>query len=127
MQTSNPKNLIAGSNRQKGTKMAQITYAKLKNGEWGIKSAIPLKDDYVTVTKKSGETKLEHISGKVWSGNGVHLYAIFQRQPTASAHGQRCAECGRPGAKIECSDSSGIRGLCCPRCAALSQYERSFA
>ena len=39
-----------------------------------------------------------------------------------------CAECGCSSARLsDCSDSSGLVGGCCPRCAAMSRYERSFA
>lgn len=38
-----------------------------------------------------------------------------------------CAECGeRPGVAMV-ADSSGLRALCCHRCASYSAYERSFA
>jgi predicted kinase len=40
--------------------------------------------------------------------------------------GRPCDECGRPGATIPCADSSGLGGMCCPRCAKMSRWERSF-
>lgn len=40
---------------------------------------------------------------------------------------EMCAECGDYPGSVECSDSSGIRALCCRRCASMPSYERSFA
>lgn len=40
---------------------------------------------------------------------------------------EMCAECGDYPGVVMCSDSSGIRALCCRRCAGYSPYDRSFA
>lgn len=54
--------------------------------------------------------------------SGASVSAHTHRRSSA-----RCADCGRPGASIECVDSSGITGMCCRSCASMSRYERSFA
>lgn len=51
--------------------------------------------------------------------------SVTQRR-SAGTRGQACDECGRPGARHECVDSSGIGGVCCDRCASAQPYQRSF-
>jgi hypothetical protein len=128
----------------------KATYAKLNSGDWGVRvearlNTKPAAGDTVLVRKASGETKTEAIDRVVWSGSGVHLCAI--RRPEAkeksgaelmaewesraarspASGGEKCAECGRGPAVVECSDSSGIRAKCCRRCASMASWERSFA
>ncbi|MDD3446792.1 MAG: hypothetical protein PHS60_15400 [Zavarzinia sp.] len=48
-------------------------------------------------------------------------------QAAMSGKAGTCAECGRTSMRlITCTDSSGLAGDCCPSCARLNQYERSF-
>lgn len=48
--------------------------------------------------------------------------------PRRSTGGGICDECQKPRRNLrECRDSSGIVGRCCPQCASLPSYERSFA
>lgn len=65
------------------------SYTKLKSGEWGIRAqGLMVKaGDSVTVTKKDGSVKTEHVARIVWSGNGVSLCAI--------GHGQHSTTAGR--------------------------------
>ncbi len=84
----------------------------------------------VTVTKKDGTTKTEHVRAvsRPFDVQGVpHVYGYIQR--VASGSGSICDECGEAlrGRGIPCVDSSGIAGTCCPRCAQLPAWERSFA
>ena len=54
--------------------------------------------------------------------------ASYQRSPYEADDFDECAECGvRSRGMRDCVDSSGITGPCCPRCARMSRYERSFA
>lgn len=54
-----------------------------------------------------------------------------QRKPArqrVAGRGGICDECQQPRRNLqECVDSSGIPGLCCPRCASSPAYTRSFA
>lgn len=48
-------------------------------------------------------------------------------QAVKSGKAGTCAECGRSSTRlITCTDSSSLAGDCCPSCARLNQYERSF-
>lgn len=50
-------------------------------------------------------------------------------RPRNNQYGKRgrCDECGTySGTLIACADSSGCMGDCCPRCARMSRYERSY-
>lgn len=65
--------------------MNTATYAKLKNGNWGVRVVgSACEGQSVTVAKKSGETKIETIGKIVWSGNGVSLCAISTGERTGS-------------------------------------------
>lgn len=59
------------------------------------------------------------------------LREFAQKARSSDSTGRRagtCADCGTSSARlVECADSSGIVAGCCPRCAAMSPYERSFA
>lgn len=50
----------------------------------------------------------------------------FLQQPREERHSEMCAECGDRRGYIECSDSSGLSGLCCAQCASYSRFDRSF-
>ena len=57
------------------------TYTKLKSGEWGIRSTSPVEPgSRVTVATKTGGSKTETVKKIIWSGNGVWLAAIAQRE-----------------------------------------------
>jgi len=68
---------------------ANATYTKLRSGDWGVRvEGTAAKGDTITVTKKSGETKQETVRAVVWTGNGVTLCAIAQREAAQGArHG----------------------------------------
>mgnify|MGYP000932440191 CR=1 FL=1 len=87
----------------------------------------------MVVTKADGTKKTVTVASvsRSFDVDGVSCVygAIAEAANKWATHGAggRCAECGRPGATTMCSDSSGIQGMCCPRCARMSRYERSFA
>lgn len=65
--------------------MSKITYTKLRDGSWGIRSTEELNPrSIVYVTKKSGEEKAETVGTLVWSGNGVWLYTVGGRSSSSS-------------------------------------------
>lgn len=93
-----------------------ITYRKTKQGEWvayGLSSAIKPGAD-VTVTKRSGETKTEHIAavGKAFAVDGKQMAYGYLAETGKSTsrpaskrtsdhflagerpNGQRCLDCG---------------------------------
>lgn len=124
------------------------TYRKTKAGAWvvfaprTVLTAAVDHDGRVSVVKRSGEGKVETIDGvgRGFQVDGVEMaYGyITQRAECETAprsapsrrpgKGGICDDCQRPRRNLqECVDSSGISGLCCPSCAAMSPYERSFA
>lgn len=141
----------------KGISMsATITYRKTRDGEWvAYGPAAMLKPgQQVTVTKRDSSTKQEWIDsvGKPFVVDGVRMaYGYLadvvdgvliprsesrpaprpaSRRSAGAGQGKGgiCDECQQPRrGLIECLDSSGIPGLCCPRCAALPAHLRSFA
>ena len=63
------------------------TYTKLKSGEWGIRVQGSARvGERVTVTKKSGESKMETIGKVIWSGNGVTICAIANMRVCKVTH-----------------------------------------
>lgn len=53
------------------------TYTKLRSGNWGLRADHELRPgSTVTVTTRAGAAKTETVGQHVWSGDGVHLYAI---------------------------------------------------
>lgn len=105
------------------------SYTKLKSGAWGIRvNGRAREGGEYTVKKKDGSTKTEVVEKVLWTDGSVSLCAIRQTGSGSGGSGGTCDECGRPAARlIPCRDSSGISGRCCPRCASMSPYERSFA
>ena len=61
------------------------TYTRLNNGEWGVRvrGEKPKADDWVTVTKRSGETRDELVGAVLWSGEDVHLCTVKRDDGTA--------------------------------------------
>ena len=115
-----------------------VTYRKTKTGEWvAYGPASLVLPGFVTVTKKSGEAKQELVErvGHPFTAEGVQMVygylaakAPATARPAGNGRGGICDECGEPRRNLqECTDSSGIGGLCCPRCASQPAYCRSFA
>lgn len=75
------------------------TYAKLKDGSWGVKvEGAAIVGQSIIVTKKSGETKSEKVSRILWTDGKTTLCAITQ---SANGHSSgsrpgKCSECGTP-------------------------------
>jgi hypothetical protein len=114
---------------------ATITFKKTQRGEWAVCGPVSAvrEGTEVTVTKRSGDTKRVYIerTGREFQVDGkamVYGY-IAPSAPKApnAGRGGICDECGKPRRNLSaCVDSSGIGGMCCPRCASMSPYERSF-
>lgn len=77
---------------------AQISFAKLKDGSWGIRSTsalVPGKS-YV-VPKKDGSRTVVKVSKVVWSSKGITLATIVSdRTPKPSTRHTRGPSCGCP-------------------------------
>lgn len=102
------------------------TFRKINNSWFVQGPASEVKVGSVAVRKADGSTKTVTVTSVTQpDAKGLVLGTIANDRPQASS--SRCAECGRPGATIRRYDSSGIPGLCCPRCARMSRYELSFA
>lgn len=134
-----------------------ITYRRTKSGAWvACGPATQVKPGaMVTVTKRSGERQVEHIEsvGRIFQADGVEMRYGYLATNTSSRDGTRnrgrmtisqnlaaahrasapsrggiCANCQQPRRSLsECRDSSGLLGMCCPRCASEPDYTRSFA
>lgn len=85
--------------------MSTATYAKLRDGSWGIRvQGIVASGAVVDVRKKSGETKREIVAAVLWTGQGVSLCSIAgssapRRERNDGLHYERgcglvCDECG---------------------------------
>ena len=65
------------------------TYAKLRDGSWGVKLNTenpPQPGTIIKVTKKSGETKEEQLKQIIFKGSGITLASIASGEPTP--HGE---------------------------------------
>lgn len=96
-----------------------ITYIKLKNGDWGLRSDSALASGVaVSVVKKSKERKLEIVGDLVWKGLDIWLYAIKKAPPTSSSgsfrRSGRCRGCRGP---IEDAPHHRAMGGYCGQCA----------
>jgi hypothetical protein len=80
------------------------TYTKLKNGSWGVRAAGKVNDGAsLTVAKKDGSTKIEHVEKVLWTGKDsrtgetISLCAISQSGHGHSGHRPgTCVNCGAP-------------------------------
>jgi hypothetical protein len=112
---------------------ATVTYRKTKAGQWvAFGPASVVRPGYVTVTKKSGESKQELVEsvGRTFTVNGrdmVYGYLAAKAATTsAPRHSDTCDECGSGRATRWATDSSGLRGRVCNACYGPS-YALSFA
>lgn len=79
------------------------TYTKLRDGRWGLRIqgvCDSSQINQVTVTKKSGESKIEYVDRILWRGNGIMLATIAAtRQHYSSRREARedleCELCGK--------------------------------
>ena len=87
------------------------TYAKLKNGDWGVRvQGVTTVGATVQVTKRDGSSKTETIAKVLWSGEGISLCAI---RPTAVS---------RPIVSRATSRSAGWHGNGCAACRAAGDW-----
>jgi len=107
-----------------------ITYTKLRDGSWGVRAPASTKaGDTITVTKKSGETKVERVERVLWTGDGIALCALapssgysaqrVQRTSSAGGTSGRCRECRGP---IRSSPEHRAMGGLCGSCA-FDEYD----
>ena len=79
-----------------------ITYSKLRDGSWGVRSDSELRPDtIVTVTKKSGGQKQERIGRVLWTDRRTWLAAIVSEAGRSGRSARRasvgyweCPACG---------------------------------
>lgn len=107
---------------------------KLRDGSWGAR--VPggaTIGQTIRIRTRAGKEWDACVERVVWTGDGVAIVATrsLDRRPAPASSERRggiCDECDEPRRNLtKCYDSSGILGMCCPRCAAMSRYERSFA
>jgi hypothetical protein len=121
-----------------------ITYRKTRQGQWvAFAPAATLNrlmldsNRRIEIVKRSGERKVETLEsvGRSFVADGREMaYGYLAKSAPAApkatpnaGRGGICDECGNPRRNLSaCVDSSGIGGMCCPRCASMSPYERSF-
>jgi hypothetical protein len=87
------------------------TYAKLRDGSWGVRvqGGGVEPGETVTVTKKSGETKVERIGRVLWNGDGISLCTLAASQPR---YNSGC----RDDAAVYCYGPCPVTGLkCCAK------------
>lgn len=120
-------------------------FRKTKTDEWVVmapvarlRQCLDQESGELSVRKANGEWKVVDLArvGKPFTVDGVEMAYGYLRQdeklrqskPAGSGKGGICDECQQPRRNLrECRDSSGLVGLCCPRCASMADYERSFA
>jgi hypothetical protein len=74
-----------------------VTYSKLKDGTWGLRSTESLKEgSTVVVAKRDGSSKNEHVGREVGKGQGWALYTI-SAAATSNAKSRNWRPCGYPG------------------------------
>jgi hypothetical protein len=121
--------------------VARATWTKLKSGDWGVRlEGLGKPGQSVQVEKKAGGSSTVALDRLIWKGNGISLWSIRKsggsgggdsgwavpKKYSSGPKKERCAECGEREGTILVPDSSGASGYCCPRCAKLSRYERSY-
>lgn len=118
------------------------SWRKNREGAWRVfgPAAEVAEGSLVTVKKRDGTSSRVRIGSvsRSFDVDGVpHVYGAPEGGSSSTSRSAGassrlaagpCAECGSPrGPFTPCTDSSGISGYCCPRCARMSRYERSFA
>lgn len=87
------------------------TYAKLRSGDWGIRSTAALRaGDSIAVTKRDGSTKTETVAKIVFTGGGVTLAAIASGAPASSP-----SRFAHTGAGKSASNVGGYSSYCTNR------------
>lgn len=124
----------------------QATFKKLRDGSWGlnVNTDQAQSGDEVLTIKRDGSRHVLILNQLVWKGPDVSFWTFLENAPRPAPSqprsesptpsyrreesGGTCDECGRFSRSLTpCTDSSGIQGRCCPGCARMSRYERSFA
>lgn len=117
--------------------MKKATPQKLRDGTWGARvyGAAPQVGETITIETKSGKTWETKVLVVLSAGTfGGRETSLVKTESTARSKtgkqkgGVHCDECHRfTKSPQSCRDSSGLSGQCCPRCAAMPAYTRSFA
>ncbi len=83
------------------------TYAKLRTGQWGIRTTEKIVvGQRVTVAKKDGTTKQEVVGKIVWQGKGITLATVYQEPKKRKLSDEdRCEVCD--GNKYTCGHCVG--------------------
>lgn len=104
-------------------------FCRLPDGTWGAKIFGPIQPGQnVALRRKDGTESIQTIKAVLENNGIISICTLVGKRSTTTKVGGRCADCGAWSRRlIFCRDSNGIGGDCCPRCARLSQYERSFA
>lgn len=112
--------------------MSTTSYRRTSSGEWVIVGDASLirVGVRVSVVTKAGEIRTEapvRVGKPFPTSRGMMRYGYLA--PRSAPASKPCDECGRPGATLACTDSSGIAGIICRSCAntTRSPFERSFA
>ena len=88
---------------------AGATYAKLRDGSWGVRVTGPAAaGQSVTVRKKDGTSKVERIAAVVWEGDGVTLCSIEARERRGGCACTDGGSCCRP--RCQCGAECNCRG-----------------
>lgn len=103
-----------------------VSFTRLKDGSWGLRSADPLTEGAtVAVTKRDGSQTNAGVGRLIWSGNGAHIYASVALAPAprfpgpgsgpGSGNVKRTARpwrpCGYPGCHPSYCDECDGKGL----------------
>lgn len=111
------------------------TWRKTKQGQWVAFGPVGLVQTGKTaaISTRDGKVACYTVAsvGKTFQVDGVacrYGYLDRERKPASNGTGGICDECQRSRRNLrQCSDSSGLVGRCCPQCASMSPFERSFA
>ena len=92
---------------------SSISYAKLKDGSWGVRGPVALIVDgaSVVVHKRDGKTQNETIAQVLWSGDGVAVAAVVVRSPRVQRNGEGNGARRRGGG---CHTDGNCSSMCSP-------------
>lgn len=125
---------------------------KLRDGSWGARvQGTPRSGDTIRVTTRGGKSWESVVDKVIWTDRKVSIVSVESRKRSSSSRSSRpparrsyggwgdmadsgsggsgvCDECHMRHSNLRpCQDSSGLGGQCCPHCARMSRWERSFA
>jgi hypothetical protein len=103
------------------------SYAKLRSGEWGIRSTEPISaGQRILVSKKSGEASTETVDRIVYNGDGFCLASIKKTERCGNAskpsNGALSQYCQSPRECKSAAEWDAPDRLCLP---CLKMYDRN--